>query len=397
MRRAYVIGTCDTKGVELAFVRDCLERAGTRTRLVDVGTRQSPGMADVAPDEVAMAHPDGAAAVFVDDRGQAVAAMADALRRWLPDRDDLAGVVGLGGSGGTALICPALRALDVGVPKLMVSTVASGQVGQYVGGSDITMMYSVTDVAGMNRVSRKVLANAAAAMAGMVKFTSEEQGDDRPALGLTMFGVTTACVDAVRSKMEDRYDCLVFHATGTGGAAMEKLADSDLVDCLIDLTTTEIADLLVGGIFPASDDRLGAPARRPLPYVGSCGALDMVNFGPVSEVPEPYRKRLLYAHNPQVTLMRTTPEENVRIGTFIGERLNRMSGPVCFLLPEGGISALDAPGQPFWDPEADQALFEAIERTVRPGAHHSVLRLPHHINDEQFAQAVVAAFEEIQR
>jgi uncharacterized protein (UPF0261 family) len=331
--------------------------------------------------------------VFTGDRGRSVAAMAVAFERFLATRRDVAGVIGLGGSGGTALVTPAMRALPVGVPKLMVSTVASGNVAQYVGPSDIAMMYSVTDMAGLNRISRTVLANAARAMAGMARGEAAE-ADGKPALGLTMFGVTTTCVNALVAALEAEYDCLVFHATGTGGQSMEKLADSRLLAGVIDATTTEVCDLLMGGVFPCTEDRFGAFARTGLPYVGSCGALDMVNFGGMDTVPERYRGRTLYAHNPQVTLMRTTQEECARIGTWIGEKLNACNGPVRFLIPEGGVSALDAPGMAFHDPAADAALFDALGRSVRPDGRRRLVRLPHHINDPAFADALVAALRD---
>ena len=248
-------------------------------------------------------------------------------------RDDVAGALGIGGSGGTALVAPGFRTLPIGIPKLIVSTVASGQVGGYVGASDITMMYSVTDLAGLNRITRVILSNAAGAIIGMVQARerqAERSGptDDRPAIGLTMFGVTTPCVRMLEAALTNEFDCLVFHATGTGGQSMEKLADSGLLSAVLDITTTEVCDYLLGGIFPCTDDRFGAIARSKLPYVGSCGALDMVNFGPPETVPDRYAGRLLYRHNPHVTLMRTSPAENAQIGAWIGERLNRCEGPV---------------------------------------------------------------------
>jgi uncharacterized protein (UPF0261 family) len=395
MAKAYVVGTCDTKGAELAYVRDLIAAAGLPTVLVDLGIRSDGRRADVTPREVAAHHPGGVAAVFGDDRGRAIAAMAEAFARFVMTRDAIGGMIGLGGSGGTALITPAMRALPVGLPKVMVSTVASGNVGAYVGPADICMMYSVTDVAGINRISRQVLGNAAHALAGMLAHQVPPADGVKPALGLTMFGVTTPCVEQVVQALAGDYDCLVFHATGTGGQSLEKLVDSGLVTAVIDVTTTEVCDLLMNGVFSAGEDRLGAIARTAVPYVGSCGALDMVNFGAIDTVPAQYRGRNLYVHNPQVTLMRTTPEENRRIGEWIGARLNACAGEVRFLLPEGGVSLIDAPGQPFHDPAADAALFEALEATVRQTARRRLLRLPHHINDPEFAAALVASFREI--
>jgi uncharacterized protein (UPF0261 family) len=279
----------------------------------------------------------------------------------------------------------------------MVSSVASGDVRPYVGPSDICMMYSVTDVAGINRISERVLANAAHALAGMIAHArpGDAPSDAKPAIGLTMFGNTTPCVQAVTRALEDRYDCLIFHATGTGGQSMEKLADSGLLAGVIDATTTEIADEIVGGVLSAGPTRLDAIARARLPYVGSCGALDMVNFWAMETVPAPFRGRTLYRHNANVTLMRTTPEECARIGRFIADKLNRMEGPVRFLLPEGGLSLIDAPGQPFWDPAANRALFDAIVAGVRTTPTRQVRRLPYNVNDQAFADALVAAFTEI--
>jgi uncharacterized protein (UPF0261 family) len=395
MAKAYVVGTADTKGAELRYVRDLIRAAGLPTVLVDLGTNSNGGSADVTPEEVAAHHPEGAAAVFGDDRGRAVAAMALAFARFVATRTDIGGMIGLGGSGGTALITPAMRALPVGLPKVMVSTVASGNVAPYVGPADICMMYSVTDVAGLNRISRRVLGNAAHALAGMMTRQVPAAEHAKPALGLTMFGVTTPCVEQVANALAGDYDCLVFHATGTGGQSLEKLVDSGLVTAVVDVTTTEVCDLLMGGVFSAGEDRLGAIARTGVPYVGSCGALDMVNFGAIDTVPAHYRNRNLYVHNPQVTLMRTTPEENRRIGAWIGAKLNACEGEVRFLLPEGGVSLIDAPGQPFHDPAADAALFEALEATVRPTARRRLIRLPHDVNDPAFAEALVANFREI--
>jgi uncharacterized protein (UPF0261 family) len=396
MGRVYVAGTCDTKRQELAYLKALIAARGVPAVIVDLSTRDGGG-GDISASEVAACHPDGAAAVFTGDRGSAVAAMALAFERFALGRADLAGLIGLGGSGNTTLVTQAMRALPIGVPKLMVSTVASSNVAPYVGPSDIAMMYSVTDVAGLNRISRRILANAAHAIAGMAQGEAPDAADDRPAIGLTMFGVTTPCVTRVTEMLSDRYDCLVFHATGTGGQSMEKLADSGLLAGVIDVTTTEVADLLMGGLFPCTEDRFGAIIRSGLPYVGSCGALDMVNFGAMATVPERFRGRTLYVHNPNVTLMRTTPEENARIGRWIGERLNRCDGPVRFLLPEGGVSLIDAPGKPFFDPAADAALFAALEATVLQTDRRRLLRLPHALNDPAFAAALAQNFSEITR
>ncbi|UCE32870.1 MAG: Tm-1-like ATP-binding domain-containing protein [Burkholderiales bacterium] len=284
------------------------------------------------------------------------------------------------------------------MPKVLISSVASGNVQAYVGPSDIMMMYSVTDVQGLNQISRQVLANGAHALAGMLRAAARDAvrpADAKPAVGLTMFGVTTPAVQQIVARLEPHYECLVFHATGVGGRSMEKLADSGLLAAAIDLTTTEVCDMMMGGVFAADEDRFGAFVRTRIPYVGSVGALDMVNFGPRDTVPERYRNRTFVEHNPQVTLMRTTPEENARMGRWIAERLNAMTGPVRFLLPAGGVSALDAPGQPFHDPQADQALFDAIAQHFHQSAHRHLLRMPHHINSPEFAAAAVDALEAI--
>ena len=402
-----VIGTFDTKGAELKFVRDRLTDAGQRVKLVDVSTSGRPSAADVPPHQIAACHPKGPNAVFTNDRGTAVREMAAALERWMPHQPGIAGVFSAGGSGAAALAAPAMQALPVGVPKVMVSTVASGDVSRYVGASDVMMLYSVTDVQGLNSISRKVLANGAHALAGMVANRGDETSvrararartaarAERPAVGLTMFGVTTPCVRQVCARLEDRYDCLVFHATGTGGRSMEKLLDSGDLIGVLDVTTTEVCDMMMGGVFAATEDRFGAAIRTRAPWVGAPGALDMVNFGPRESVPERYRGRTLHEHNPQVTLMRTTAEENDRMGRWIGARLNLMDGPVRFLLPEGGLSQLDAPGQAFHDPGADAALFRALEETVRRTGTRQLLRLPHHVNDPAFADALAAAFEAV--
>ena len=391
-QRVYVAGTCDTKADELKYVRDLIAAEGLATCLVDLSTQGASSNADVPASEVASHHPGGAAAVFTGDRGSAVTAMTEAFRRFMRTRADVAGLIGLGGSGGTALVTPAMRALPIGLPKLMVSTVASGNVADYVGPSDVTMMYSVTDVAGLNRISRVILGNAARAIAAMARGAGPADADDKPAVGLSMFGVTTACITDVVRRLAPDFDCLVFHATGTGGQSMEKLAESGLLGGLLDLTTTEVCDFLVGGVFACTEQRFDVVADTRLPYVGSCGALDMVNFGARASVPAAFASRNLYVHNASVTLMRTTAEENDRIGRWIGEKLNRCDGPVRFLLPEGGVSALDAPGLPFHDAEADAALFAALEATVRQTEQRRLLRLPHHINDPAFAEAAVAEF-----
>jgi uncharacterized protein (UPF0261 family) len=390
MAHAYVVGTFDTKGDELHYVADAIRAAGHEVTTVDVGTSDPDARrADVTPADVA----DRAA--FTGDRGTSVAAMADALERWLPEQHP-DGVIGLGGSGGTALVTPALQRLPVGVPKIVVSTVASGNTAPYVGSSDITLMYSVTDVAGLNRISRVVLSNAAHALAGALSAPPVE-AVDRPALGLTMFGVTTPCVTAVTEQLADTYDCLVFHATGTGGRAMEKLVDDGLISGVVDVSTTEIADLVAGGIMAATDDRLGAIARRRVPWVGSVGALDMVNFGAPDTVPERYRGRTLYEHNAQVTLMRTTPDECRAAARFLAAGLNACAGPVRLLVPTAGVSALDVAGGPFADPEATAALLDTLRAELQQTDDRRLVETDLHVNDPEFAAMLVANLHEVMR
>jgi uncharacterized protein (UPF0261 family)/ABC-type branched-subunit amino acid transport system ATPase component len=400
-RTALVVGTYDTKGRELRFIRDALRELGIRTRTVDLSTSGKPSSADVTPTEVASAHPRGSSAVFSGDRGRAVEAMATAFARWIVRQRDVGGVISAGGSGNTSLATAGMRVLPIGVPKVMISTVASGETGRYVGPSDVLMMYSVADVQGLNSITEQILRNGAHALAGMVAqlpsaaARTARRLSSKPALGITMFGLTTPCVQAVTAALEAEYDCLVFHATGIGGRSMESLADSGMLAGALDITTTEVADLLVGGVFPATEDRFGAFIRHPIPYVGSLGAVDMVNFGPVDTVPAKFRGRNLVVHNPNVTLMRTTREECAAIGQWIGERLNRMTGPVRFLIPEGGLSGIDVPGKPFHDPEADRALFTALEGTLRQTTQRQLVRVPAAINDPAFAAALVTAFRAI--
>jgi len=396
MPRAYVCGTFDTKGPELGFIAACLRDAGVATCTVDVSTRPHAHACDVTAAEVARHHPHGEAAVLgLDDRGAAVAAMIIAFERFVATRTDIVGMIGAGGSGGTALLAPAMRSLPVGVPKILVSTVASGNVAAYVGATDLWLVPSMTDVQGLNRISRRLLGNAAHALAGMIRFARADDAHTRPAVGLTMFGVTTQCVQAVCAALEPTHDCVVFHAVGTGGQAMEKLIESGLLIAALDITTTEVCDLLMGGIFPADEKRFEAIIRTRIPYVISCGALDMVNFGPLASVPERYKDRKLHVHNPQVTLMRTTPEENVRMAEWIAARINRMEGPVRVLIPEGGVSAIDVPGQPFHDPAADKALFDTLTARIITTPSRHLIRLPYAINDSAFAQALVTAFVDV--
>ena len=390
----YVVGTFDTKGVELRYIRDLIERAGVSTLLVDVGTLGVSEKVDVNSQIVAKYHPNEEVKVFNDDRGEAVTQMSIALKHFIDSRTDIEGIISAGGSGGTALVTPAMRTLPAGTPKIMISTVASGNVEPYVGPNDICMIYSITDIQGLNSISRKVLANGAHAIAGMVK-SSVPEVEIKPAVGLSMFGVTTPCIQTVIKELESDFDCLVFHATGTGGQSMEKLVESGFVKGLIDATTTEICDLLIGGVFSAGEDRLGSIIRTELPYVGSCGALDMVNFGARETVPDKYKERQFYVHNANVTLMRTTVEENKNIGEWLAGKLNQMKGEVRFLLPLKGVSSLDSEEHAFHNPEADAALFDALEKKVIQTDRRKLIKLNHNINDPEFSTELVKQFKTI--
>ncbi|WP_421696367.1 Tm-1-like ATP-binding domain-containing protein [Aestuariivirga sp.] len=398
MKRVYVIGTCDTKEAELRYAVERVQAAGAPALLVDISTASSTAAADVTPEMVARHHPRGADAVLGHaDRGRAVTAMAEALTQFLLSRDDIGAVLGLGGGGNTSMVTQAMRALPIGVPKLMVSTMASGHVAPYVGPTDIMMMHAVADVAGLNAITRTVIGNAAHAATGMAVNAVPSSGETRRAVGLTMFGVTTAAITQIRQLIEGDCECFVFHATGTGGQCLEKLIDSGLITAALDITTTEVADHLFGGVLPCTEDRFGAVNRRRIPWVGSVGAVDMVNFGGRETVPEVYSTRNLYIHNPQVTLMRTTPEENEAIGRWIMARVNRMEGPVRFLLPLRGISAIDQAGKPFHDPQADHALFDAIRAAWVSAPNRKLIEVDAHINDKAFAEASVHAFRDITR
>jgi uncharacterized protein (UPF0261 family) len=388
-----LIGTLDTKGVEIGFVRDCLRGAGRDVLVLDAGVLGPPLCpADIPREEVyAAAGTSHRAVLAAGDRGAAIRAAADGAARIARDlhaADRIDGVLGLGGSAGTTIASAAMRALPFGVPKLMVSTLASGQVRPYVGVRDVCMFPSVVDISGLNRVSRSVLARAAAAMAGMVAAPAAA-AEDRPLVTATMFGVTTPCVEAARAAVERAgYEVLVFHATGVGGQTMEAFLHDGLVAGVLDLTTTELADELVGGVLTAGPDRLTAAALRRVPQVISLGALDMVNFGPPETVPEKFRGRRFYHHNPTVTLMRTTPEENDALGKEIAHKASAAQSPTAVLVPLRGVSAIDAEGQPFWWPQADAALFQSLRAWMSP--HVRLIELDLHVNDPAFGAAAAA-------
>lgn len=392
----YIIGTFDTKNDELSYAAQCVRNAGAKAITVDVSTTPSTAPVDISAETVAAYHPKGLNVVLgLSDRGVAVSAMAEALTKYILAQKNVGAVLGLGGSGNTAIVTAAMRALPVGLPKVMVSTLASGNVAPFVGPSDIMMMHAVADVAGLNDITRNIIGNAAHAAAGMVLNHVPKVKKSKPAVGLTMFGVTTAAITQIRQRLEKENECFVFHATGTGGQCFEKLIDSAFLSAAIDLTTTEVPDYLFGGVLPCTNDRFGAIIRTQIPYVGSVGAVDMINFGARNSVPEIFKTRNLYEHNAFVTLMRTTPEENVKIGEWIVTRLNLMTGPVRFLLPLKGVSAIDAADRPFHDPVADEALFDAICKGWKNASNRQLIQIDAHINDSNYADAVVAAFHEI--
>jgi uncharacterized protein (UPF0261 family) len=392
----YVIGTFDTKGDELFYAADLVKAAGAKAITVDISTTPSSAKCDVSAAEVAEHHPAGAAGVLgLTDRGTAVLAMAEALTLFMLTQKNIGAVLGLGGSGNTAIVTTAMRALPVGLPKIMVSTLASGNVAPFVGPSDIMMMHAVADIAGLNEITRVVIGNAAHAAAGMALNSVPRMMKSKPAVGLTMFGVTTAAITQIRERIESENECFVFHATGTGGQCFEKLIDSEFLTSAIDMTTTEVADYLFGGVLACNDDRFGSIIRKQVPYVGSVGALDMINFGARDTVPAKFSDRNFYVHNAFVTLMRTNPQENAEIGTWIVERINQMNGPVRFLLPLKGVSAIDAKGKPFHDSIANAALFDAIRKNWRVAPNRKLIEIDAHINDAAFTDAVVAAFHEI--
>jgi uncharacterized protein (UPF0261 family) len=387
-----LVGTLDTKGTEYAFVRDRLHAAGVDTLVVDVGVLGEPAFAaDVGRTEVAAAAGADLAKLAEDrDRGAAVTAMAEGAAKVLARLHadgKVDGALALGGTGGSSVAARAFRELPLGVPKLVVSTAASGDTRAYVGETDLVLFPSVTDVAGVNRLSARILANAAAAVAGMVAAPPVETDDARPLLAASMFGVTTPCVTAAREALEGKgYEVLVFHMTGTGGRTLEGLAADGWLAGVLDVTTTELADELVGGVFSAGSGRLTGAARAGVPQVVSVGALDMVNFGPRDTVPAEFADRNLYVHNPSVTLMRTTPEECAELGTRLATRISASTAPAALFLPLKGISAIAVEGGPFHDPAADKALFDAIRSTLD---RERVELVELDVNDPAFAAATV--------
>jgi uncharacterized protein (UPF0261 family) len=401
MMTVVLVGTLDTKGEEFAFARDVIAAQGVDVHVIDVGVLDDPEFEpDTTAAEVAEAAGTTLDALREDgDRGEAMTAMGEGAAAVVTDlyeSGELAGVLGLGGSGNTSIATTAMRALPVGVPKFMVSTMASGDTEPYVGSTDIAMMYSVADIEGLNQLSRQVISNAALAMVGMVANEPDVTVEDRPTIGVTMFGVTTPCVQAAREYLEDEgYETIVFHATGTGGRAMEGLIRQGIIDGVLDVTTTEWADELVGGVLNAGPERLDAAAEMGVPQVVSTGALDMVNFGPRDSVPDEFEGRQFHVHNPQVTLMRTTPGECAELGGILAEKLNPATGPTALFLPLDGVSMIDVEGEDFYDPEADAALFDAIRENIDPSVE--LVEMDTDINDEAFARALAETLDEYMR
>lgn len=394
-----LIGTLDTKGTEYAWLVKQLEQHGAQALLVDVGSFSSSPMADISADEViAAAGEDAAALRERRDRGEMMRVMsrgAAHIVRGLAESGRIHGLLSLGGSGGSSVAAGAMQALPVGFPKLLVSTMASGDVKPYVGEVDATLMYSVVDVAGINSISSQVFSNAAAAIAGMARAYEDRlaaaPAGHKPVVAITMFGVTTPAADEARATLTDLgYEVLVFHATGAGGRAMEKLVESGLLAGVCDLTTTELADDLVGGVLSAGPRRLEMAGRVGLPQVVSLGALDMVNFGPADTVPAEFAGRNLFVHNPTVTLMRTTPEEMAELGRRIAAKLASATGPTELFIPLQGVSAIDVDGAPFRDAEADAALFDAL-RSGLAGSSVTVHELDQAINSPGFGAAMARA------
>ena len=393
MKTIAVAGTFDTKGKEFLYVKELIEELGLKTYMINTGVFESEIEVDVSNKEIAKeAGYDIEDIVSRRDRAMATEALSKGMELLIPRlyaEGKFDGIISFGGSGGTSLVTPAMRALPIGVPKMMVSTMASGNVSQYVGTSDIIMMPSIVDVAGLNKISKTIFKNAVLAIAGMVGMADkikEVEEDGKPLIAATMFGVTTPCVDFAKEYLEERgYEVLVFHATGTGGKTMESLIDAGFFKGVLDITTTEWCDEIVGGVLGAGPNRLEAAGRNHVPQVVSVGALDMVNFGPIDTIPEKFKSRNLYKHNPTVTLMRTTVEENIKFGQKIAEKLNASFGKTVLILPLKGVSMIDAPGQPFYGSKEDEALFDTLKNNIDKDKVN-IVEMDNNINEKAFAQ-----------
>lgn len=405
MATVVLLGTLDTKGTDYEYLRKRVQESGCEVILIDAGVKGAPlTKPDITNEAVAKAvGADVAQLAAAGDRGVAVETMARGATAIVLDlfaQGRLHGILSLGGSGGSSLATMAMRALPIGVPKLMVSTVASGDTRPYVGAVDVTMMYSVVDIAGLNRVSERILSNAAAAVAGMARaYTSfQPSSAAKPLIGATMFGVTTPCVTEAQQYLEEHgYEVLVFHATGTGGQSMEALARGGFLAGVLDITTTELADELAGGVFSAGPNRLEAASNLGLPQIVSLGALDMVNFGPIDSVPEKYRNRNLYKHNPTVTLMRTTPEECAELGRIIAKKLSQAKGLTALFISLRGVSMIDTQGGPFYDSDADRALIDNLKAGLQGKESIEIYELDMDLNDPRFARAMASRLDQFVR
>ena len=400
MSKVIIIGTLDTKGEEFKFLEECIQRAGAKTLVIDTGIKGTPLFkADISREEIAKA---GGSSIKTlvekGDRGEAIDVMmkgASIVTGKLLKEGKVGGVISLGGTAGTTIGTYVMRSLPVGIPKLQVSTVASGDTRQYMGSKDITMMYSVVDIAGINSISRKIISNAAHAIAGMVLNTIESKTDEKPLIAATMFGVTTPCVSKAREYLESKgYEILVFHATGTGGESMEALVEGGYIKGVLDITTTELADELVGGVFSAGPHRLEAAAKKGIPQVVSTGALDMVNFGAMDTVPEKFKNRNLYKHNASVTLMRTTVEENKKLGKILADKLNAAKKDTVLFIPLKGVSMIDSPGKPFYGKDEDFALFNALRNDIDRDVVE-IIEMDNEINDDEFALAMAKKLDDM--
>ncbi|MCE5170101.1 Tm-1-like ATP-binding domain-containing protein [Paenibacillus profundus] len=399
MKTVAIVGTFDSKGKEFSFVKDILQGLGLNTLTIHSGVFEPMFVPDISNEEVAKeVHADIREIASKKDRSLATEILAKGMEKLIPRlyaEGKFDGIISFGGTGGTSIVTPGMRALPIGVPKIMVSTVASGNVSQYVGTSDIMMYPSIVDVSGLNSISTKIFTNAALAIAGMVKYEVDYKVEKKPLIAATMFGLTTPCVNQAREYLEAHgYEVIVFHATGTGGKTMERLIESNFFDGVLDLTTTEWCDELVGGVLNAGPHRLEAAGRSGVPQVVSTGALDMVNFGPFDTVPEKFQDRTFYKHNPTVTLMRTTVQENKEIGKIISEKLNKATSPTALMLPLKGVSGLDVEGQPFYGAEEDRALFDTLRNNIDRNAVE-LIELDYDINDKHFALAAAKKLIEL--
>jgi uncharacterized protein (UPF0261 family) len=400
LSKVVIVGTLDTKGEEFKYVKDIIENEGLETIVIDAGVLGEPYFEpDIDRSEVAEAGGDNIKdLVEAADRGRSMEIMSNGaaeIVEELNQKGKVAGIISLGGSAGTTIGTTAMKRLPVGIPKVMVSTLASGDTRPYVGTKDITMMYSVVDILGVNSLSSEILSNAAFAVAGMVKGKKPEPKEKRPLIAATMFGVTTPCVEKARDYLENHgYEVLVFHATGTGGQAMENLVEEGFISGVLDITTTELCDELVGGVLSAGPDRLEAAGKEGVPQVVSTGALDMVNFGPIDSVPKEFKDRNLYKHNPTVTLMRTTAAENKKLAEIIAEKLNKAESKTALFLPLKGVSMIDAEGQPFYGPDEDKILFETLRKNIDL-EKVEIIEKDLHINDEEYALALAKKMIEL--